>query len=872
MGQRLFRAFLYLLPAEVRDGYARELEITIRSERRSAARLWLSAIGDVMRIAPAWHWDILKRDLRYAWRVLAARPMHLVGAAGTLALGLGASIAMFAVIDAVLWKPWSFADPARIVRVGETSEGGKPGPMGYLTFTDVRAQSQTLESISGATRSTATLTGSGRDAERVNVMRTSATYFDLIGVRPAIGRAFTASEDQPGAARRVTILSNAVFQRRFGGDARIVNQTIQINNVPFTVIGIMAPGFQDPIADQIYEHAELWTPLGYDPTASFACRTCRHLNVFARVKSGTSRATAQAELTGIITAAAAAHPKEYDRPGVGLTRLDDLLLGPVRPVLLILAGGVLLLLLVACGNVANLLLIRASEREQELAVRTALGVTGARLARQLLTEALVLALIGVVAGLPLAAVAIQFIVKAAPADLPRVANASLDVRAAAVAIALTIATGLVFGILPALQARRRRVFSGLRDGARRTATGATWRLRALLVAGNVTMATVLLVSSGLVAKSLFGLLAVDVGFSPSHVLTAQLSVAGPRFSTGDTATQIQQASTFYDDLMTRLRAHPAVKSAAAVTTLPLGGSIDGFGLQIVGRPLENPESAPGADRFVVTPGFFDVVGIKLLRGRLLDATDRQGAQRVAVVNATLARELFPGEEALGHAVQLGGPDTPGRTIVGVVADVLHRGLDAAPGYQIYVPQSQWAWAETELTIVARTDGDAAGLAAPLRAIVRDFDAAQPLTNVRTYDDVITMATGPRRLAAQLLTAFAVVALLLAVVGLSGALGVVARQRRQEIGLRLALGADRAQIGRLLLLQGLRPSIAGLITGLLIVALADGVLQSLLYGINGLDRATFTWSALVMLLAAACACAVPARRASRLDAAGVLRGE
>jgi ABC-type antimicrobial peptide transport system permease subunit len=265
------------------------------------------------------------------------------------------------------------------------------------------------------------------------------------------------------------------------------------------------------------------------------------------------------------------------------------------------------------------------------------------------------------------------------------------------------------------------------------------------------------------------------------------------------------------------------------------------------------------------------MGIKLLRGRLLDATDRQGAAKVMVVNATLARELFPGDDAIGHAIRLGGPDTPDRTIVGVVADVRHPGLDAAPGYQLYVPLSQWAWAETQLTLVLRATDDAAALASPLRAIVRDLDSAQPLTDVRTYDDVIASTMSSRRLAVQLLTAFAVVALMLAVVGLSGSLGVVASQRRQEIGLRLALGADRAQIGRLLLLQGLRPAVAGLIAGLIIVALTGGVLQSLLYGINGFDRTTFAYSAALMLLAAAGACAVPARRAGRVDPAGVLRG-
>jgi ABC-type antimicrobial peptide transport system permease subunit len=295
-------------------------------------------------------------------------------------------------------------------------------------------------------------------------------------------------------------------------------------------------------------------------------------------------------------------------------------------------------------------------------------------------------------------------------------------------------------------------------------------------------------------------------------------------------------------------------------------------LHVVGRPLANPESAPSADRFVVTPGFFDTLGIKLLRGRLLDASDRQGSASSVVVNATLAREIFPGEDAIGRAIRMGPPDAPGRTIVGVVNDVRHIGLEAPQTYQVYVPQAQWAWAETALTLVVRASKNAPALAAPIRNALREIDSAQPLTDIREYDEIVRAATGPRRIAAQLLAGFAAVALLLSAVGLYGALGVVASQRRQEIGLRLALGADGGQIGRLLLLQGLRPAVAGLVAGLGIVALAGGVLTSLLYGIDALDQTTFGFSTLVLLVAASLACAIPARRAARVDPAEVLRGD
>ena len=570
MQDRLYRALLRLLPREVRDAYARDMTATFRSERQHAAatgagfwRFWLAAIADVIRAAPGHHWDILRRDLRYAWRVLAARPQHSFAAAGTLALGLGASIAMFAVCDAVLWKPLPYADARNLVTIQETARGDSPSNLGYLTFTDLRAQATSVASLSAASQSTATLSGNGRDPERVNIMRTSASYFTAIGVRAALGRTFTDAEDQPGPARRVVILSDALWRRRFGADTAILNQTIQVGTFPFTVVGVMPADFNDLVAAQFYQQAEMWTPLGYDPTASFACRTCRHLRVFARLAPGIEPAAAERDLGRIVAAAAAAHPREYDQPGIKVIRLDDLFLGPVRPVLLILMGGVVLLLLVACGNVANLLLIRATERDQEVAVRVALGVTTSTLVRQLLTESVLLALAGGLVALPLAWGAVRFIVEAGPSTVPRLATATLDARAIVVALGLALATGVLFGLLPALQSRRRALFTGLRDGARRTATVATWRLRSLLVAGNMTMAAVLVVGSGLLARSLLGLLAVDVGFTPDRVLNGRISLSGQQFSSDDNAKNIAATVQFYDAFFGRIRQLPASRPRPA---------------------------------------------------------------------------------------------------------------------------------------------------------------------------------------------------------------------------------------------------------------------------------------------------------------------
>lgn len=879
MQDRLYRALLRLLPRDVRDAYARDMELTFRAERNeargSSARmvgLWLRTIGGIIRSAPGHHWDLFQRDVRIAWRMLASRPIHLLTAAGTLALGIGAAIAMFAIIDAVLLRPLPYADAHQLITIQETSRGGAPGNTGYLTFTDLKERARTVQHMSAATQSIGTLTGGGRDAERVPIMRASASYFEMIGARPAMGRMFTDAEDKPGPARRVTILSDALWRRRFDADPAILNRVVDISGTPFTVVGVMPAGFNDIVSNRLYQQAEMWTPLGYDPAASFACRTCRHLRVFARLEPQATAADAARELSGIIAASAAAHPTSYSEPAVVTTTLEDFFLGPVRPVLRILAVGVALLLLVACGNVANLLLIRATERSGEMAIRTALGVTRSRLLRQLLTESWLLATIGVAVGLPIAYWAIRIVVANAPPQFPRLSEASIDLRTALIAAALSVGTAILFGLVPALHLGRQRPAASLRDGSRRTAGAGTWRTRAWLVAGNMTIAAVLVMTGGLVARSLMGLLAVDTGLRTDDVVTARIALSGERYSTGDNAQQITRAVAFYDDVLGRIRALPGVTHAAGVTTLPLSGNLDSYGLHVAGRELANPESAPSAHRFVVTPGFFETLGIRAVQGRLLNESDQQSAPLVAVVNETLAREMFPDGDAVGRQIRLGPAAAAARTIVGVARDIKHLGLDVPGGYQAYVPQSQWAWAETLLTLVIRTDGTPAATGAAIRDIVRQIDPAQPVTNVRAYSEIVGDLTSARRLAAALLVGFAAAATLLAAIGLYGALGVVVGQRTQEIGVRLALGADARRIAGVLLAQGLRPAIAGLAAGLGIVALAGGVLRSLLFEIDPLDPLTLAAAAGVLVLCAVAASAIPAWRATRVDPVSALRGQ
>jgi putative ABC transport system permease protein len=880
MRELLFQGLVRLLPEEFRAAYARDMRATLRAEMRDAGgslggpatvRLWIATAWDVLCSAASEHAHILARDTRFALRTLRARPAHALTALVTLALGIGANVAMFAVVDGVLLAPLPYRDPAGLVAIAETNRRGGASNVGYLSFADLRVRARTLGTLAATSQSTATLLGDGREAERVNAMRVSHGYFEMLGVRPALGRAFSEAEDQPGAARRVAILSDRLWRDRYGADPRVIGRPIDVSGVVHQVVGVLPRGFEDLVAARLYEGAELWFPLGYDPAASFACRTCRHLRVFARLAPGADAAAAERELSSILRALGSEYPTQYDGAAAAVTPLAEVFLGPVRPVLLLLWAGVLVLLVVACSNVANLLLLRASERSGEVAVRAALGVTAGRLTRQLLTESLLLATAGGLAGTLVGWAAVRVLVATGPAQLPRLADVALDARALAAALALSLASAALFGLVPLRQLVRGSA-RPLAGAGRRTATSSVWRIRSLLVAGNVAMAGLLLVGSGLLVRSLAGLLAVAPGFDPAGVLTMQIWLGGEAYRRGENRDQIAATTRFYDELLARVGALPGVSAASAVTTLPLGGGVDGYGLHIAGRPHANPEAAPSADRFVVAPRFFAALGIPLLRGRLLEEGDAQDRAAVVVVNRALAESLFPGEDPLGYELSLGPPSAPSRRIVGVVGDVRHHGLHVPVGYQVYVPQAQWAWAETFMTLVVRSQGDPGALAAPIREIVRSIDPAQPVTQVRRYQEIVDASLGTRRFATVLLSAFAGTGLAMALVGLYGALGVYVGQRRLEIGVRLALGAPETAIRRMVLGQGMRPVLAGLVAGLVAAAFSAGLLRTLVHEVGTLDPGTFLTTVAVLLASTLAACYVPAWRASRIDPAATLRTE
>ena len=870
---RAFKALMRLLPAEFRGEYEREISATFRAERRAAAspasltRVWLATIADVFRTAPGEHLDILKRDLAYTCRMMARRPALTLTAVVTLALGIGANTAIFSVVNGVLFAPFDYADADELVLVEERRAGRDAGTTGYLSFADLRDENSSLDSIAALAGGGAILAGDGKEAERVVGARVTWNYFRTLGLTPAIGRDFEPGEDHP-ERRRVAIISDSLWRRRYGADRNIVGQPFTVNQVTYTLAGVLPPDTDDIITARKFPGTEIWTLLGYAGPLPQACRSCRHIHVVARMKDGVSAREAEADLTRIYQSLAMRFPTEYDQPRAVITAIRDYFLGPVKTPLYLLWGAVGLLMLIACANIANLLLIRASEREEEIAVRRALGVSPARMLRQLVTEAVVLAGIGGLAGATVAWWATSLLTANGPAEIPRLTEVVVNARVLGYAIALSLATGVLFGMAPARLLIARRDVAGL-TSRRATPGPGAWRYRATLIAVNVALSALLLVGSGLLIRSFARLLTVDAGFTPQHLLTFQVNLNGERYAENAGITQ------FYDDLTARLLTRPGVVNASASTQVPLTGSIDRSGITIEGRPLDNPAAAPVADTYAVRPNYFTTMGIPVLKGRAFEFADGAGAAPVAIVSRMMAQELWPDENPIGHRIRVaGGPDNPMRTIVGVVGDVKHYGLHMPVTMQVYIPHAQTHYPQPTVVTVVRTraDRDPLSIASTVREQVRSIDPLQPVTQIRTFDAIAAQSTATRWFTLVLLALFAGTALVLALVGLYGALSYVVSQRHREIGVRVALGASPREIGSLVMWQGMVPALGGLAAGVVLSVAVGRVIESMLFGTSPRDALTFAVVMTTIAASALAACLLPARRAASVDAAVTLRAE
>jgi putative ABC transport system permease protein len=818
--------------------------------------------------------DTFRHDLALAIRSLRRRPTFTALAVATLALGIGATSAIFSVVNGVLLRPLPYQRPAELMLVHTRLDGVPGRELSLPEYWDLRERTRSFSRLAAFSNGTLTLTGSGTP-ERFNTGYVSADAIPLLGVSPSLGRAFAPEEDLPGRPA-VVLLSDGLWRRRFGADPRIVGRTLILDDVPTTVIGVMPPGFQLP-DHYVGAGMEAWALLRLDPAADRSERGWHWLSVIGRLRPGVDRGRAGQEVAAIMAGMYREHPTEYDAAFSGsLTPAAEHLVGEIRPVLLVLLGAVALLLLIAASNVASLFLARAEERHREIAVRAALGARPGRIVRQLLTESATLAVAGGAAGLLLAAYGTRALVAAAPPTLPRLDTIGLDLPVLWFTAAVSIFTGLLFGLAPAWYAAQPDLSRALTEGGRGGSAGARrQRFRRGLVVTQIALALMLVVAAGLLVRSFERMRGVDPGFDPEGLLTARIELSPVRYEGNESIR------AFFERLVARAEAIPGVGSAAVVKALPMAEpEIGDWSFLREGRFSVPPKQEDWKLSYwqAVGPEYFETMRMPLLQGRGIEPGDRTGTPQVAVVNRTLARQAWPEEDPIGQRLLMGGgaTDSVWRTVVGIVGDVRHRGLDADPRPEIYLPHAQFpAGTGTPLRtmrVVLRTEGNPGALAAPLRAALAELDPDIPLTNLQTMEEALGAWAAERRLTMLVVAGFALLALALGAVGVYGVMAHLVTQRTREIGIRIALGAVPREILRLVLSQGVGLAVVGIAVGLLGALAASRLLTRLLFETEPTDLATFAGTAAALAVVAVAASLVPAVRAVRTDPVDALRSE
>ena len=805
-----------------------------------------------------WLWD-LWQDVRYAVRTLRQRPGFTGVGALTLALGIGASTAIFSVVNPILFEPLPYPHAGRIMMIWDTYEGVRCD-VTFHTYRELAARSRSFEAMAAMEAWRPAMT-SATQPERFDGQSVSASYFHVLGVAPALGRDFQAVDDR-FKGPHVTILSDALWRRRFGGDNAIVGRQITLNGDLYTVIGVMPPGFDNVLAHS----AELWAPLQYDAgniTDYESGEWGHHLHMVGRLRPGVGIDQARRELNAI----ARAKVGEFPRPpfaslehGLMVNSLQGEITRFVKPVLLSVLGAVMLVLLIASVNVTNLLLARGAQRRGEFAMRAALGAGRPRLIRQLLTESLLLAALGGALGMVVAAFGVEALVALSPAGLPRLGAIAVDSTAFAFAFGITTLAGLLIGLVPALHASRGYLAAGIQQGSRRTAGGRQFMRRTLVVA-EVALTIVLLVSAGLLFRSLERLFAVAPGFDAAHLLTMQVQYNGHRYD-DDSARR-----RFLAQALDAVRRVPGVAAPAFTSMLPLSGDQYGvYGAQF--------EDGNGYDvfRYAITPGYCETMGIALRRGRLLDERDTAGAPPAVMISESLAVRQFPGQDPIGRRVHVGPTNRPWYTIVGVVGDVKQGSLADRQTDAAYIAATQSWFADDAMSLVVRVRDDVTAIAPAVKNAIWSVDQDQPIVRVTTMDRLLAASESRRRFAMVVFEAFALVALVLAATGIYGVLSGSVTERMREIGVRAALGASRRDILALVVRQGMRLTGLGVAIGLGGAAVASRALITLLFGVSPLDPVTYLGVFALAAGVAAIACWVPAWRAARVDPSITLRAE
>ena len=811
------------------------------NERSQSGRGVLRMVADVLR------------DARYGVRQLTKSPGFAVVAILTLALGIGATSAMFSVINGVLLRPLPFPEPDALVLVNEIVPQYGRFSVAPATFLDWRAQNTSFERIVALQNGSASIAGAN-GAERITNALVSWDFFDLARVQPMLGRTFKPEEDVPGK-NDVVIVSHGMWQQRFGGDRNIVGRTATLNGAAATIIGVMPPAFQFPSG------AQYWAPIALNQVK--ASRGGHFLAVIARLRPGVTVTQASTEMKMISERLARQYPKESADESAEVVALLDQIVGDARQSLLALLGAVGVVILIACANVANLLLVRASVREKEIAIRTALGAGRARLVRQMLAESLVLAVGGGALGMLFAYLVLRPIQTLSAGSIPRVQGISIDGTVLLFAIAVTVATGIIFGLAPAWQASRAGIAAIMKEGGRSSSTGGGRWMRSALLVVEVALSIVLLVGAVLLLRSFARVTRVDPGFQADHVLAFR--VALPAVSYGEDHNRI----AFFDQLITRLEQLPDVRSAGMIQTLPMRGDYF-LSFSVQGRPEPRPGDEPSANHRVVSPHYFSALGIPLKRGRLFTEQDAETSPMVAVIDEAFVARHFPNEDPIGRGLDIGNGTDGFYQIVGIVGAVHHGSLETSPGPTMYVPYRQDVF--SQMWIVARTDRDPAQLVAPARQTVREIDPSLPAYSMTPLRDVITQSVAQRRFSMLLLAAFAVTALFLAAVGIYGVVGYTVSQRTQEIGVRLAIGAERRDVLTLVVGGGMKLAVVGVAIGLAGALALAQLITTMLFNVTPFDPASYAVTAGVLLAIAAIACYVPARRAMNVDPLVAIRQE
>lgn len=804
------------------------------------------------------------QDLRYGVRMLLKNPGFALIAMLSLGLGIGANTAIFSLVDAVLLRPLPFHNPERLVIVWEDATRigfprNTPAPANYA---DWKAQNKVFEDMAALNWSSYALTDEG-EPEKVEAQSVTANFFSLLGVQPLLGRAFTPEEDTPGR-NRVAIISYGLWQRRFGGDQAIIGKEILLDGQKHTVLGVMPSSFQF-----LSKETSLWVPIAFTPE-QLANRGGHYLTVVARMKPGVTVAQAHADIAAVTRRINQDNPTSWHGFELGsvVISLREQLAGEVRPALIVLLVAVSFVLLIACANIANLLLSRGAARYREIAVRAALGAARGRIIRQLLTESLLLAVAGGVAGLLFAWLSFSFLKQIIPDGMEMNAGVRIDARIFGFTLLLSVLTGIIFGLAPALQAAKVDLNEALKQSGGRTGTGTGHRrLRSVLVIAEVALALVLLVGAGLLIQTFLKLRGLDIGLNPENVMTLRTQLPRSKYS------ELPKRAAFYEQVLERVRTLPGVTGAGYTTAVPLTwkGGTNGF-------MVEGHEDRPGQDSQSrqVSTGYMEAMGLKLRQGRFFDDHDNAQSQMVAIINETMARQFWPGENALGKRFRPYSDDFQNRwvTVVGIVSDVKEMGLEAPAKAAMFFPYQQlqrMLW-NMPRDLIVRTAGDPTSVVAAVRQAIWSVDPAQPISNVRTMDEILSEEVAQRRIGMTLLAAFAALALLLASLGIYGVLAYAVTQRTQEIGIRMALGADRLSVLRLVMGDGARLAGTGIAVGLGLSFALTRLMSGLLFGVSASDPRTLAGVTLLLIVVALLACYLPARRATKVDPMIALRSE